>query len=79
MMAKRIQEWFDYNIHEGGFDDGQKAKAPYCPNNCWMTRYGKKMRKTCIVQKDPHDKELYHLQCSRCKGRLGTAWVVKFR
>jgi len=81
-MTKRVNQWFDFNkIGEGGFDDGRRFNPPYCPNNCWMTLHGKRMRKRCRVQQDPHDKELYHLQCPRCKssGRLGTAWVVKFR
>ncbi len=76
---KRIQTWFNYNNHEGGFDDGKKMRLPYCPNGCWMTRHGKRQRKRCIVAKDPHDKELVHLQCFRCKGTVATAWVVRFR
>ena len=75
---KRVNQWFDFNKFEGGYDDGFRFRYPYCPNNCWMTIQGKRMRKTCKIQQDPHDKEIYYLRCPRCKSELGVAWVVNF-
>jgi hypothetical protein len=61
------------------FPSYNKENPPLCPNNCWMTRFGKRMRKRCIQVDDKHDRSLVHLECSRCKGRIATAWILRFR